>query len=167
MLLVQQSPTPQTIQSKPPLSFIEEKALEYCAASGIDSANQWIEQIEFAGQQVQSGNNNGYLDNTGNAVIDLTKGENALKLTPGYSGKAYRKKWRVWIDINQDGTFTKNERVYNGRSRKTINSTLTIDSAALAGETRMRVAMRWGKKPKACGAFEYGEVEDYTVNILP
>ncbi|MCJ8271501.1 MAG: GEVED domain-containing protein, partial [Psychrosphaera sp.] len=147
--------------------IIEEKAPEYCAASGIDSANQWIEQVEFASQQVQSGNNNGYLDNTGNAVIDLTKGENALKLTPGYSGKAYRKKWRVWIDINQDGTFTTDERIYNGRSRKTINSKLTIDSSALTGQTRMRVAMRWGKKPKACGTFEYGEVEDYTVNILP
>jgi hypothetical protein len=29
----------------------------------------------------------------------------------------------------------------------------------------MRVAMRYGSTPTACGSFSYGEVEDYTVSI--
>ena len=29
----------------------------------------------------------------------------------------------------------------------------------------MRVAMRYNTIPAACGAFDYGQVEDYTVNL--
>jgi hypothetical protein len=29
----------------------------------------------------------------------------------------------------------------------------------------LRVAMRYKQAPAACGSFDFGEVEDYTVNI--
>jgi hypothetical protein len=38
----------------------------------------------------------------------------------------------------------------------------------LLGETRMRVAMIQSSTPiLPCGTYNYGETEDYTVNILP
>ncbi len=38
-------------------------------------------------------------------------------------------------------------------------------TTALAGTTRMRVAMKYNAAPTSCETFSYGEVEDYTVNI--
>ena len=45
-----------------------------------------------------------------------------------------------------------------------VIGTMTI-SATASGTTRMRVSMKYNAIPASCGAFTYGQVEDYTVNI--
>jgi hypothetical protein len=37
----------------------------------------------------------------------------------------------------------------------------------MLGETRMRVRLQWTGTPLPCGVTSYGEVEDYTVNVIP
>jgi hypothetical protein len=44
--------------------------------------------------------------------------------------------------------------------------TFTIPLTATLGATRMRVSMKYNGTPTACETFSYGQVEDYTVNIL-
>jgi len=78
------------------------------------------------------------------------------------------KYWNVWIDYNQDGDFTDaGEQVMNlnSTSTGTLSSNITIPLNAILGNTRMRVAMKYGAASTSCESFTYGEVEDYTVSI--
>ena len=107
-----------------------------------------------------------YSDYTAQAV-NLTGGSGvSVTLTPGYAaGKTYAEYWKIWIDYNDDGDFDDpGEEVFSGSGVSAVTGNFTVSSAA-SGQTRMRVAMRYGAAPVSCGSFAYGEVEDYTVNI--
>jgi len=47
-----------------------------------------------------------------------------------------------------------------------VSGTFTTPSTAILGATRMRVSMKYNGIPTACETFSYGEVEDYTINIV-
>lgn len=78
----------------------------------------------------------------------------------------------IWIDYNQNGSFTDaGEQVYTSALGVGPHSgTITVPFTALSGSTRMRVRMHdssLGANSTSCGNSTYGQVEDYTVNILP
>ncbi|TLG99011.1 T9SS type A sorting domain-containing protein [Bizionia argentinensis JUB59] len=110
-----------------------------------------------------------YSNFTGTST-DLSKGNNySLSVTPTWSGSAYNEGYAMWIDYNQDGDFTDpGEQVWTKSASKTtpVSGSFTVPSSALSGETRMRVSMKYNAIPTSCETFSYGEVEDYTVNIV-
>ena len=78
----------------------------------------------------------------------------------------------VWVDFNQDGTFSPTEFFVGARAGGSGTTTISIvvPNTATIGTTRMRV--RGGDDAaltgdKACGASNssYGEAEDYLVNV--
>jgi len=73
----------------------------------------------------------------------------------------------VWVDLNRNNLFESNESLFSGASSAPQNGQITIPSTALAGNTRLRVQMKYGGSPTQCEQFSYGEVEDYLVNIAP
>jgi hypothetical protein len=99
-----------------------------------------------------------------------------ISLTPGFPGGSYSEYFKLWIDYNANGTFDEpTELAFDAGSgsQNTVTGTITVpEAAALApGSTRMRVGMSYygifgsGAAPTACGTYEYGEVEDYCVNL--
>jgi hypothetical protein len=82
--------------------------------------------------------------------------------------------FRVWIDYNKNGTFETSEQVYesqvprpdNGTNKIVLWAEMQIPKDIPLGDTRMRIAMCRNQYPiDACTAFNYGEVEDYTLKI--
>ncbi|WP_309614561.1 GEVED domain-containing protein [Flavobacterium sp.] len=76
----------------------------------------------------------------------------------------------VWFDWNNNGTFGAGEETQLGTNTTSSNAfttTITIPSTAVIGNTRMRVINRLltGYAP-ACGPINYGQYEDYTLNIV-
>lgn len=78
----------------------------------------------------------------------------------------------VYIDFNQDGTFSTLETFGIGTTTSisggnTVYSTVSIPSTASLGNTRMRVILveSGGVGQMPCGTYGYGETEDYIVNI--
>ncbi|HOB24480.1 MAG TPA: GEVED domain-containing protein, partial [Kaistella sp.] len=48
-----------------------------------------------------------------------------------------------------------------------VTGSITIPATATLGATRMRVMMKYSTAPTSpCGTYTYGQVEDYTVNIM-
>ncbi|PVZ72085.1 M14 family zinc carboxypeptidase [Pelagibaculum spongiae] len=144
-------------------------AVEYCAAQGNNSNEEWISQVAI-GSFNQSSNASGYSDFTeqnGGSVVSLAKGDHSVSLTPSFSGSSYNEGWKVWIDFNQDGDFDDaGETVFAAApSKSAASGQITIPATANEGKTAMRVAMRYNQQPSSCGSFNYGEVEDYTVEI--
>jgi len=112
----------------------------------------------------------GYGDFT-NLIANLAPGTfNDLTVTTGYGDQYVT----VWIDYNDDFSFTNNEKVVNnyiiapgqtgGSYTETID--LVVSASATPGEHRMRAKSNW-QAPiiDACEETQYGETEDYTANI--
>ena len=95
-----------------------------------------------------------------------------LTITTGYGDQFIR----VWIDFNDDYVFSLNELVVDnfviaagsagGSFTRTIE--LIISENATLGQHIMRAKSNWqaGVPDDACEETQYGETEDYTVNII-
>lgn len=107
----------------------------------------------------------GYTNFT-NFSTDLTQGvEYKLKLSSGYY---YSSRVSVWIDYNMDGAFSINENIALNSYASEIK--FTIPYSTTLGKTRMRIIAgpSFYSYTDICGYFyDYGETEDYTINILP
>jgi GEVED domain/Secretion system C-terminal sorting domain/SprB repeat len=77
----------------------------------------------------------------------------------------------IWIDYDHNGNFTPNENVYStGYGPNQITGTIhtgniTIPSTALSGTTLMRVVFNEANTAMPTGSYNWGETEDYRVNI--
>jgi hypothetical protein len=148
---------------------VVKQALEYCTSSANSSSSEWIESFAVNGQTYTSGNNMGYGDFT-DSLITFTAGDTvAFELTPGFSLNPSPEYWQIFIDLNGDGFFSgTDERVY---SRDNYPFAFTDSFVLPAGYTqnavRMRIIMSFDDGADACGSFNWGETEDYTVRILP
>ncbi len=138
----------------------------YCPSQGNSAAYEWIKTVTVGSFTKQSGSSN-YSDFT-NDVITVSRGDyTAVQLTPQFSQYTRNEYYKVWIDFNKDGDFADTgEEVFSaGPSQSSVNGNIAIPLTVSTGITRMRVSMRYNQAPLSCGAYGYGEVEDYSVNI--
>jgi PKD repeat protein len=145
---------------------VTDTTITYCTSASTNTADEWIAGVTIA-NMTNTSTASYYTDFTAK-VANLTRGTSAsLTLTPGFSGSAYTEYWKVWIDYNRNGLFSDSgENVYSGSGTTARTGSFTPPTSALTGATRIRVSMKYGSAPTYCGTFTYGEVEDYTANIL-
>jgi bacillolysin len=144
--------------------------ITYCASKGTTSTYEWIDLVKLGTINRVSSNDGGYSNQTALST-NLTKGTaNTISFSAGFSGTAYTEYWRVYIDWNQDGDFADaGETVVSTSSKlsSTLSGSFTVPTTALSGATRMRVSMKYNAaQTSSCETFSYGEVEDYTVNVV-
>ncbi len=142
----------------------------YCQSNSVNSEFEWIDSVVLNTLDNPSGNDNGYGNYT-DMGTDLEIGTTYdLSLKPGYSESPYAEFFNVWIDYNQDGDFEDaDELVFStpDGTMATVTSPITIPVNALIGNTRMRISMKWNSPADYCTEdFDYGEVEDYCLNII-
>jgi hypothetical protein len=148
--------------------------LSYCSSAAGDASYEWISSVVFNDISSNSGDNGGYADYTTRST-DLFRGHAyplSLQLSTSPAPTA-NWRWKVWIDYNQDAYFSDTlELVYSAGPITTqtfsSNGIVGIPANVTPGTTRMRVALKWGNGDitNSCFSFNYGEVEDYCVNIL-
>jgi len=141
----------------------------YCTSSGSDSSDEWIGQVTIGTLTNPSGNDGGYGDYTGPST-PLTIGNTyAISLTPAFASFSFSEAWRVFVDIGQDGVMGPEDLLFepSAASNTTVNGSIIIPVGATPGVTRMRVVMKYNTAVgSACGAFNYGETEDYCVELI-
>jgi hypothetical protein len=142
--------------------------LTYCASKGNSVADEYIGRVQLGTINNLSGANGGY-GNFTNLSTNLAAGSAyTITITPTWTGTVYNEGYAVWIDYNRDGDFLDaGELVWSRTASKTtpVSGTFTVPAGTSAGNTRMRVSMKYNAVPTSCETFSYGEVEDYTVNI--
>lgn len=146
-----------------------EATITYCTSKGNSVSDEYIQRVQLASIDNTSTGGNGYSDHTAIST-NLEKGvSNTITITPKWTGSSYDEGYGVWVDYNQDGDFSDaGETVWTkAKSKDTpVSTSFTVPSSATDGATRMRIVMKYNATPTACEAsFQYGEVEDYTVNI--
>jgi len=144
-------------------------SVSYCASQGNSVADEKIANVQFASINNSSTAGTGYTDFT-SVSTNVTRGTSyPISITPQWTSSVYSEGYSVWIDYNKDGDFTDaGEQVFTkaASSATVATGTITIPIGATLGLTRMRVSMKYNAIPTACEAFSYGQVEDYTVNIV-
>ena len=143
---------------------------QYCEASAANSNYEWIESVRVFTRSNYSGSSSGYQDFTSNTPINLIAGAcHNFEIQVGYSGTEYGEYYGIWIDYNNDEDFLDpGEKIFQTSSPNIggIGFNIIIPTTAVLGQTRMRVIMNYSSLLLPCGDFNYGEVEDYTVNVL-
>ena len=143
---------------------------DYCESIANSTDYEWIEEVKLGSISNKSGDDGGYGDYT-HLTTDLSvNSSTVIEFTPGFANPAnpLRECWVVWIDFNFDGDFDdEGEKLLQKSSYGTIYGTITIPDYAHIGQVQMRVGMNYEAYPSACGAYNYGETEDYMINIIP
>ena len=142
----------------------------YCVAGSPDTFFEKISNVTYNTINNSSTSTGGYENFT--AISTTVVQQSTLPITVSIANAFGSDQVIVWIDFNQNGNFSDpGERVYlspQGTGPHTGN--ITIPATSLLGPTRMRVRMHdagFGGNLTPCGNSAYGQVEDYTVNIVP
>lgn len=147
---------------------VQESCSPYCESNGISTDSEWIWRVRFGDINNNSGNDNGYGDYTDMVAIVAKSHDYTIRLKPDYSGKSYPEHWRVWIDWNQDNDFEDaGEQVVQTHGYGNKNRKIIIPNNAMIGTTTMRVSMSYNGYADPCDVFNYGEVEDYSIEVVP
>jgi alpha-tubulin suppressor-like RCC1 family protein len=75
----------------------------------------------------------------------------------------------VWIDLNRDTVFSTSTEQFilsTTDGGTYFKGSITIPTTVSPGKCRMRIRMVYNSTPTPCGSSNFGEVEDYSVNIL-
>jgi PKD repeat protein len=98
---------------------------------------------------------------------------NELKASTQYSvytktGNSNNESVSIYIDYDNNGTFSTAERVYTNTGAKTHSGNFTTPANAVTGKAlRLRVISKFGALPTGpCQTFTYGQSEDYSIVIL-
>jgi Zinc carboxypeptidase/GEVED domain/Secretion system C-terminal sorting domain/Fibronectin type III domain len=141
----------------------------YCASIGTNLTYMWTDLVQLGTINRTSGSDGGYYNGTAISTNAVRGTAQTITFSSGFPSTVYRMYWRVWIDFNKNGVFTDaGEQVVstNVSTAGNTSATFTIPATALLGTTRMRVSSKYGAYSTPCETFTYGEVEDYSINIL-
>jgi hypothetical protein len=140
------------------------KVAAYCTASG--GCGEYVESVEV-GTISNTSTCNGYADYTHLATeMEIAS---SYPITVTNAGTVYQgDQCGIWIDWNQDADFNDaGESIATGGGPYTFMATITPPTWAQLGDTRMRIRIRDSGTLSPCGDLTYGEVEDYTITVLP
>lgn len=140
---------------------------DYCAASG--GGDEYISGVIFGDINNTGTGPDGYHDYTALST-DVNTGE-TYQLTVNNGNPWDSDDWGVWIDWNQDGDFDdadENPVCVSSEGGATVSWDITVPDGALSGETTMRIRLKYSGSDcgDPCGTTSYGEVEDYTINVI-
>lgn len=140
----------------------------YCNAAAGDASFETIGNVLFAGINNPSTAAVGYENFT--TIVGTAAQGSSQSITVTIAGGYPEDQVLVWIDFDQSESFEAGELVYTSAvSAGPHTGTINIPANATLGNTRMRIRLQdstIGPNNTACGNNSYGQVEDYTINII-
>ncbi|SNC60353.1 Por secretion system C-terminal sorting domain-containing protein [Hymenobacter gelipurpurascens] len=135
------------------------QTLAYCCNYGITQFTLGPLSKASANGQV------GYEDFTCSGKATLTIGNRyTISLT---TNPTSAQDTRVWLDLNNDGSFTTSELIYGALNTTSPSGTLVLPATAITEQPlRLRVVSDYVGSPfTACSGIQYGQAEDYTITL--
>ena len=145
-----------------------------CSSVANVDYNTSTTSVQFNTINNPSGKPSGYSNYTSISTNVNRSGSYDLTVNVNTEGP-FTTQSNVWIDWNQNCSFNDPGEAYNLGTATNVSNGVTLNSPlsitvpfdAVLGSTVMRVSTKFNTAASACeNAFD-GEVEDYTVNILP
>ena len=149
-----------------------------CNSTGTNTQYEWIDAVHFnSGLTSIYGNfpakpfslnsisNAGYTDH--GVVMNgyLYTGDNQVMFVPGFSGSPYNEHWSLWMDFNNDGTFSSDELLTFTSGSAPVETNFYIPNSLKPGYYRARVSMSYSTGGPGCGTHTWGETDDFVVGV--
>ena len=150
------------------LFFISLESFSQCNVVPLRNNFEWIDTVKIGSYVQASGKNLEKVSNFTDLNLGMTYKEGDtvdVELIPGYKRNPYRCYWRLWLDINGDGNYTSDERVFQTKGKYKQKGYFIVPPGA-GGATPLRVAMGWKVYP-TCSRQKHGEIEYYTMDLEP
>ncbi len=147
---------------------VTEATCSYCNSSSGNAGEEWISNVSFNTLDNSENTTSGYEDFTSKSTNVVIGNTYTLSVSAGSTGNWTENYW-AFIDWNQDCDFNDAGESYDlgqasGANTRTLE--IIVPSGALVGNTRMRISLEYNGDPTACEAsFNYGQVEDYNLNV--
>lgn len=159
------SPTTATSNS---ITMTVNTALTYCSATTTTTTYEHISNVTM-GSINNTTTSSGYANYTALSTTVTRSVGTSISITVGTPYSTDRA--IVFVDWNQNGVFTDaGETVFTSViGTGPYSGTITPPSTATLGATRMRIRLTdtgAGPNTTSCGSSSYGEVEDYTLNVV-
>jgi chitodextrinase len=142
--------------------------INYCVSQSTNVDDEFISRVQL--NTIDNTSAGQFYSDFTSISTTLTKGSQyTISITPTWTGTKYNEGYGVWIDYNKNGSFDDaGELVFSAAPSQTtpISGSFTVPTGALTASTRMRVTLSYNATPTSCLGFQYGEVEDYTINIV-
>ncbi len=142
----------------------------YCTASAANATTyEHITSVTFNGETNSSGSSN-YSNFT--STVFQAEHSQSYPLTITIGAPYTNDKGLVYVDWNNDGDFADADETVllaNGAGPGPYTGTITVPATSFVGAVRMRIRIydsSGGETAGACGTTTYGEVEDYTLNVV-
>ncbi len=149
------------------VAYIDVIECNLCESVYNDTNYDWISNVTLNTIDNTSGSV-GYEDYT-YISTDLELGStHDISVTIDVNGN-YSQYAKVWIDWNQNCNFEFDEEAYElgvVQGTGTLTEAISVPVNAVLGTTIMRVSEQWEEIPTNCGGGEYGETEDYSLNVV-
>lgn len=136
----------------------------FCDSYGQQSKYEWVQGVKINGELFSSENDGGYFEHF-NPVTNLKPGKNTFEIEPGYSNYQYGNFWAAWLDLNGNGVFEESEQLFEHYGNAQTAIKFNLPSKLDATSSNLRLVMKHGSKPSPCGAYAFGETEDFKVYI--
>ncbi len=108
----------------------------------------------------------GYSDFTNKTFYAYPGKYCSYRIQPYFPRDRYYPYFRAWIDYNNDHKFTDDERIINQQCTSCyVYGYFTVPSTVKRGNYRVRISMKYGGYAQPDETFNWGEVEDYTLNV--
>lgn len=141
-------------------------AQTYPTSMGSNYSYEWITNVTLEDINNTS-TGSSYTDYTSGTTAKLAKGSSyTLSVSINADSDDYL---LAWIDWNDDGDFTDSGEEFTLVSATASNgphtTTIVVPSTAVTAITRMRISLKWQAVPTSDETFDYGEVEDYGIEL--
>jgi hypothetical protein len=174
-----QAPATQAPATQAPATQAPATPTRYCiqGVGPLSTDDTEFGDVSLIGNQNQISDSNGCPGSIG--PTDLTFLSTTLSLAGTYTlhferttcGEWYQAIIGAWIDYNQDGTWTDDERLFPfSQQIGTLSYSFTVPTTASLGPTRMRLQVQEVGSTTTttinpCAAFNWGDTKDYTIVI--
>lgn len=140
---------------------------EYCTSDEIIGGTDYINAIGINDYENVSGNNNGFASFVLDDAEDIIVGEEfELYFDPASTFGLVDLNFSVWLDVDANGEFEDSERIFaRSNVQAPINTNVLVPDDAIEGPTRLRFTFIYQDIGEACDNENFGEVEDYCVNL--
>jgi len=154
------------------INFIAVTDPSYCDAEGASATWNYIKKVSLSDLENSSAGQNYLYQDFTSRISNVNLGE-TYTMSISLNGSWDDDITYVWADWNQDLEFDVNEKIslghptWNG-SAYFISGDVPIPADAKLGNTRMRIRNQTSATDSGspCGNKFWGEVEDYTLNVL-
>ncbi len=140
---------------------------QYCETGSFSNEWEWIESVTVNQSSHVSGSSPYTL--VSGKVFNLYQNQQVdFSITSGTFDPTYTPYMsvRVWIDLDQNGAYETSEMIHHSSGYGPYNFDFIIPKTSATGMTTMRIsADNGGGYDNPCKRIDYGEVEDYLVNI--